>query len=159
MVSWSEFTAVEPELAGRVRAVFDRNKHKTMATLRKDGSPRISGTEADFKDGELWLGSMPDARKANDLLRDPRVAIHGPTTEPDEAGSMEPDAKIAGKAIEVTDPEILAKFGEGAPPGPFHLFRVDVTEVAVTGVDGDPPDHLVIDFWTADGGRQTVKRQ
>ena len=53
MASWTEFSAAAPELAERVKKRFDAHKHKTMATLRKDGSPRISGTEVEFRDGEL----------------------------------------------------------------------------------------------------------
>jgi hypothetical protein len=62
MSSWSEFEAAAPELAADVRARLDAHKHKTLATLRRDGSPRISGTESQLIDGELWIGSMIDAR-------------------------------------------------------------------------------------------------
>ena len=44
MPSWSEFEAAAPELAARVRVRLDAHVHKTLATLRADGSPRISGT-------------------------------------------------------------------------------------------------------------------
>lgn len=156
MVSWTEFEVAEPELAQKARWVFDRHIHKTMATLRSDGSPRISGTELDFRNGELWLGSMPGAVKARDLQRDGRVAIHSASAEPDESGGgMDPDAKVAGVAAEVTDPEVVAEFAAGAPPGGMHLFRIDVTEVVITGVENDK---LVVDYWTAAGGRKTVSR-
>jgi len=45
MVSWSEVEKAEPEFAARVRQSFESRKHKTIATLRADGSPRISGIE------------------------------------------------------------------------------------------------------------------
>jgi Pyridoxamine 5'-phosphate oxidase len=73
-----------------------------MATLRRDGSPRISGTEVDFADGEVWFGSMPGAVKARDLQRDPRVAVHRATVDPKLADG---DAKLAGTAEEITDEE------------------------------------------------------
>jgi hypothetical protein len=41
----------------------------TLATLRRDGSPRISGTEVEFTDGQVWLGMMPGSLKALDLRR------------------------------------------------------------------------------------------
>ena len=53
MASWSEIITLMPDFAARIQAVMDEHKHKTMATLRKDGSPRISGTEADFRDGKV----------------------------------------------------------------------------------------------------------
>jgi len=111
-----------------VRARFEAYKHKTMATLRKDGSPRISGMEASFSDGELWLGTMSGSRKALDLRRDPRLALHSATNDAEMAAG---DAKIAGTAVEVSD----------------HRFRVDLTEVVLTSLGGDPPDHLVIESW------------
>ena len=52
MTSWKEIEAEAPELAGRVRAAFVAHRHKLLATLRQDGSPRISGFEATFADGE-----------------------------------------------------------------------------------------------------------
>ena len=76
MASWAEFASAEPALASRVRQRFDIRKHKTPATLRKDGSPRISGIEVEFADGELFLGMMPGSRKLDDLERDPRLALH-----------------------------------------------------------------------------------
>jgi len=156
MVSWNELEQREPELAAQVRTIFDRHVHKTMATLRADGAPRISGTEVDFHGGEAWLGSMWQARKALDLLRDPRVAIHSALgdLEGDDTG----DAKIAGRALAVDDPAEIARVAEKAPPGPFHLFRLDIDEVVVATIGGDPPDHMVIDFWTEAGGRHTERR-
>src|SRR5438067_12360537 len=79
MASWAEFAAAEPALAGEVARRFAIRKHKTLATHRKDGSPRISGIEVEFADGETYLGMMPASRTLEDLRRDPRPALHGPT--------------------------------------------------------------------------------
>jgi hypothetical protein len=152
MTSWDEFSSQAPELAAAVRRSFAGGKHKVMATLRSDGSPRVSGTEVDFADGHLWLGSMPGAVKARDLQRDPRIAIHGPTVdEKMELG----DAKLSGRAEEITDPDEIATWAKGyaervgqAPPQPFHLFRVLVDEVVRSRVEGD---RMVIESWHADG--------
>lgn len=143
-----------PELTALARSFLDAHVHKTLATLRRDGSPRISGTEADFVDGELWLGSMWRSSKALDLRRDPRFALHsGSADPPDWTG----DAKLAGRVEEVTDPERKAAIvGDNAPPGPFHLFRADITELVVVRV-GDPADHLVIEAWHE--GRSVTRRE
>jgi hypothetical protein len=66
MSTWAEFEAAEPDFASRVRALSVSRKHLTMATLRRDGSPRISGTEVEFAGGQLQIGSMPGAVKAQD---------------------------------------------------------------------------------------------
>ena len=101
VATWKEIEQAEPEFAGRVRQLFDAGRHKTIATLRADGSPRISGIECEFADGELRFGSMTGARKGADLKRDPRFALHGPTFHPEEGKESEwpGEAKIAGRAI------------------------------------------------------------
>ena len=157
MASWTDVTEAVPELSAAIRRVFDAHKHKTMATLRRDGSPRISGTEVDFRDGELWIGSMPDARKAHDLQRDPRLAIHSATVDPD---MVDGDAKLAGRAVEVTDEAVKDRIRtDDTPPGPFHLFRVDVTELALMTLAGDPPDRMVIESWHEGRGVRRVERR
>lgn len=154
MPSWSELEAEAPELAQLARAYLDARVHKTLATLRRDGSPRISGIEGRFAEGELWLGMMPGSRKALDLRRDPRFALHGGTVDPPDWTG---DAKLAGRVEEITDPELIARINSPAPPGPSHLFRADILELSVVRL-GDPPDHLVIDSWHAGRGVQRLER-
>jgi hypothetical protein len=160
MTSWNDVTAAAPDLAARSHALFDAHRHKTLATLRRDGAPRISGIEVTFADGEMYLGMMPGSLKARDLHRDPRLAIHSTSDDPDDddPGAWPGDAKAAGRAVEVTDEAVLERFAEGTPPGPFHLFKVDLTELVVTKV-GEPADHLVIDVWTATDGVRQFKRE
>jgi hypothetical protein len=162
VASWSQIAASEPAFAKAVQAIFDAHKHKTLATLRKDGSPRISGIEATFADGELWLGMMPGSRKALDLRRDPRLALHSASVDPPDgadASAWPGDAKLAGRAVEITDEAQRGAWlrAHGAPPGPAHLFRVDIAEVTLTRV-GDPPDHLVIEFWRDGEGLRSTRR-
>jgi hypothetical protein len=159
MASWQEVTAAAPELAGAVREVLDAHRHKLLATLRRDGSPRISGVEASFADGELWLGMMPGSRKALDLRRDPRLALHSASDDPpDDPTGWSGDAKLTGRAVEVRDPARLAQLGAGEDADQAHLFRVDITEIVHTRV-GDPPDHLVIDLWQEGRGQHRMQRR
>ncbi|MFC4859055.1 pyridoxamine 5-phosphate oxidase [Actinophytocola glycyrrhizae] len=140
MATWREIEADAPEFAERVRSRFAAGIHKTIATLRKDGSPRISGSELDFKDGEVTLGMMGGSMKLLDVRRDPRVAVHSPSVDPPEdPTTWLGDAKLAGRAIEVAPP------AEGAEPGAGY-FRIDIAEVALAHV-GTPADHLVIESW------------
>ncbi|MER5364987.1 pyridoxamine 5'-phosphate oxidase family protein [Streptomyces sp. NPDC002722] len=142
--SWEDFRSAEPAFAETVRTRFQQYKHHVLATLRKDGSPRVSGLEVDFRFGEVWLGMMPNSRKALDLMRDPRFAVHanpGPDAEMTDG-----DVRISGRAVEVTDPAVLARFIEEVkPPEPFHLFRAEPTEVVHTGIEGG--DTMVIQTW------------
>jgi hypothetical protein len=160
MASWNEVAAVAPELARAVQTAFDAHKHKALATLRADGSPRVTGIEATFSNGHLWLGMMSGSRKALDLQRDPRLALHSGMVDTELTGG---DARISGHGVEITDEEIIRAWkealGSGAdPPGPFHLFRVDVAEVVLVRI-GDPPDHLVIESWREDRGQRRLERR
>ncbi|HEY7485069.1 MAG TPA: pyridoxamine 5'-phosphate oxidase family protein [Streptosporangiaceae bacterium] len=166
MVAWREVVAAEPEFAAQVRQRFEAHRHKTLATLRSDGSPRISGTEAQFIEGDLWFGSMARALKALDLLRDPRFALHGPSVDPDDdnPSAWPGEAKLSGRAVEVTDRaqiEAVLKAQGVTDPGEFgdsHFFRLDIEEVVLTRL-GDPADHLVIQLWTPGGGLRSFQRK
>lgn len=144
VTGWADVAAAEPDFADRVHRLFAARKHLTMATLRRDGSPRISGTEVEFADGDLQLGMMPGSLKALDLRRDPRLALHSPSVDPpeDDPSSWSGEAKIAGRAVELSDP---ARRDEP------HRFSVDITEVVLTRVAASG-DHLVIESWHPDGG-------
>jgi Pyridoxamine 5'-phosphate oxidase len=152
MSTWAEVAAAEPEFADRVRRLFDARRHKVLATLRRDGSPRVSGIEVEFADGELWMGMMFGSVKAADLSRDPRLALHAASEDPpqDDPSSWLGDAKIAGRAIEVVE---VVNAGEAA-----HRFRVDVTEVVFIRV-GLPSDHLVIESWHEGRGLERKERK
>jgi pyridoxamine 5'-phosphate oxidase-like protein len=153
--SWSAFEQAEPEFAGRVRRLFDAGRHKTIATLRADGSPRVSGIECEFADGELRFGSMTSARKGADLKRDPRFALHGPTFHPENGKESEwpGEAKIAGRAI-LADP-VAADEANEEPDG--ETFVADITQVVVTGLDAEATK-LVVEFWTPEHGLRRVER-
>jgi hypothetical protein len=139
MARWEDVEREEPAFAARVRALLDARKHKTIATLRADGSPRISGIEVEFSDGELTFGSMPGARKGADLVRDGRFALHGPTVDPpeDDPAGWPGEAKVAGRAVLVGDLE-----GEASG----QLFRADIDEVVLTKLT-EAGDRLLIEIW------------
>jgi len=148
--TWNDVVTAEPEFAARVRANFDANRHKTIATLRADGSPRISGIELDFAADGLSFGSMPDARKGADLRRDPRFAVHSATVDPpegDDAGWVG-DAKISGRAVY-----------SGALDGPVDgdRFGVEIREVVRISLNGTATA-MVVETWTAAGGLRRIER-
>lgn len=161
MSNWNEVTAAAPELAADVQARFEAHGLGLLATLRADGSPRISGVEPWFAGGELWLGMMYESRKALDLLRDGRLAVHSATADKDVTDG---DARISGVASAVDDASIQkaamddfeAINGYRPDDGPMHLFRVDVTELMWLKPDGD---HLLIRSWTPERGERSVERR
>lgn len=157
MATWTEVSTAAPELAKLARELFEAHKHLTLATLRKDGSPRISGVECRFIDDDLWFGSMPDAVKARDLQRDPRFALHSGTGDADQ---WKGDAKVAGRVEEIADGErraaIFAAMGSPDSAG-AHLFRAELDEVSTVRL-GEPADHLVIDSWRDGHEPRRIKR-
>jgi hypothetical protein len=155
MAAWSQFEAEAPALAAEVRRRLDAHVHKTLATLRRDGAPRISGTETRLVDGELWIGSMWQARKALDLQRDGRYALHSGSDDPP---GWVGDAKLAGVAEEVTDEALVQAInGEAAQGGPSHLFRLGLEEVSTVALN-DAGDGIVIRVWRPGRAVQEIRR-
>ena len=155
MPAWRDIEKTEPDFAARVQRLFDAGRHKTIATLRADGSPRISGIECEFVDGELRFGSMTGARKGADLTRDPRFALHGPTFHPEDGRESEwpGEAKVAGRAV----PAGSADADETSEPSGGESFVADITEVVITRLDAEATK-LVIETWTPARGLRTVER-
>jgi hypothetical protein len=148
MTAWQDVERVEPEFAQRVRELFDAHRHKTVATLRGDGSPRISGIEATFEDGELAFASMPNARKGADMRRDPRFALHSATVDPVEGSEAQwpGEAKISGRATHV------GPTTEG-PDG--DRFYSDIAEVVRTHLNVEATK-LVVEWWTPTHGLRRI---
>jgi len=148
MASWAEVERMAPDVAALVRGAFGRGKHATMATLRADGGPRISGTEVEFsEDGELRIGSMPGAVKLRDLQRDPRVALHSPTADPGDGGVDWPgEGKVAGRVI-----------AERVQDDGAHVFRIDLDEVVWTGLTDDRAALRILSWHAGRGVEERVR--
>lgn len=143
---WRDVEAQAPDLAARARRFFDARTHKTIATLRRDGSPRLSATECLFVDGDLWFGSMWRAMKALDLQRDPRFVLHSGSVDPPR---WKGDAKVAGRAEEITDRDLMASVFTQMPEDPVHLFRADISELVVVS---SRRTKMIVDAWHPDRG-------
>ena len=143
MARWQDIVDSAPEFAAAVRGHLDARVHKTIATLRADGAPRISGIETSFEDGDLYIGSMSNARKALDLRRDPRYALHSGSIDPPEWPG---DAKLSGRAEEIVDPD------RGS-----HLFRLDIDEAVLVGLN-EERTKLVVQLWRPDAELKRFER-
>jgi hypothetical protein len=154
--SWKAIVQAEPHFVSRVRRLMDAGRHKTIATLRVDGSPRISGIECEFTETDLRFGSMAGARKAADLERDPRFALHGPTLHPEVGKEKEwpSEAKVAGRALRA-DPKHTDDVNDRASG---ETFIADITEVVITALNDDATK-LILESWTPNRGLQRVERE
>lgn len=158
MPSWNEIAEAVPELAGSVQARFEAHGLGFLATLRRDGSPRISGIEPLIALGEVWLGMMPGSLKVRDLQRDPRLSLHSASAD---KAVTDGDARISGRAVEVpVFDEYRAAFervqGQAPPPGDFNLFRLEIDEIMHLLPEGD---HLLIESWHEAAGYRRVERR
>jgi hypothetical protein len=166
---WADVEAQAGEFAAEVRKLLDGRRHKTLATLRADGSPRVTGIETVFWNGDLIVGSMPGSRKADDLRRDARLALHCVAPDPggDDPSAWPGDIAICGSAVPLTDPAQIRMLVDAAsgvdvdtatetPPSDF--FCIDISRVTWVRI-GYPPDHLRIDTWDAAGGLRHIERR
>lgn len=143
-------------MAEQVRLRFESHIHAVMATLRRDGSPRLSGIEAPIRDGHLWLGMMPDSLKVADLQREPRFSLY---SSPDTEELLLGDARIDGRAVVATPGEVdLFITGHRMPiddPKVMVLFTAHISRATLTRVEGQ---ESVIDTWTPTEGLREIRR-
>jgi hypothetical protein len=162
MTRWSEFAAGAP----RISEIFERRHAATgnlcfLATVRADGSPRISPMEPRIFDGELWLVGMPDTTKFRDLARDPRFSLHTANADPQVP---EGDAKVWGTVRDVQDAARQRRFAEDLFEekgldlrderfDPF--YAADLSGASSLEVRGD---HLEITVWRPGEGERVVEK-
>jgi len=157
---WSEMQNGQPRLAALGRQRLLEPGVVLVATIRRDGTPRISPVEPFVLDGSLWLSMMWQSKKAADLLRDPRILVHSVVTGPH---TDEGEFKIRGTASAEQDPAVQQRYADAvaAPlgwspePGRFHLFAVSISEVTFIGYDDATGDQHVA-MWPP--AREFVRR-
>jgi len=157
VASWAQFTGEAPDLAERVHARFTANLHQVLATLRPDGSPRLSGIEIHFHADELWLGSMPGSAKGRDLARDPRFALHSAPLEED---LQRGDATLDGTVERLEDLAVwraITAHLDGPEPGELtgELYRLDLERASLVHVEGN---RLVVESWSPGHGPVRAER-
>ncbi len=158
--TWGEVEAQAPDLAAAVRDRFETHRHHLLATLRADGSPRLSGTEVEFLDDEVRVGMMPGSRKLDDVRRDNRVEIH---SAPLDVEMTAPDVKLHGVLVELgpIDPEDMdpsAADASSPPPSDDPAgwrFAVRLSSVSTVAVQGE---ELVISVWRPGAGVAVTRR-
>ena len=106
MVTWKEFAAAEPDLADVGRSLLFQFKVGLafLATVRKDGAPRLHPVCPVLSSDRLFVLVIPTSPKRHDLHRDGRYALQ--TFPQPKPGSDE--FYIAGKAVGVDDPAVRA---------------------------------------------------
>lgn len=103
---WQDFAAHQPVLAEIGTRKLTGPGVVLVATIRRDGSPRVSPVEPLLWDGDLWLSMGLGSRKAADLRRDPRILVHSIVTN---RNGEQGEYKLRGIAVEESRPAIQAR--------------------------------------------------
>jgi Pyridoxamine 5'-phosphate oxidase len=159
-MKWSEVEQRQPRLADLGRQRMLDPGVVLVATIRRDGTPRLSPVEPFVMDGTLWLSMLWQSAKAADLIRDPRVLVHGVVTSRD---GRDGEFKVRGTARSETDTEVQRRYAEavaqalGWKPevGRFHLFAVSIGHLSYLRYDDSTGDQFVTQ-WPP--GREYVRR-
>jgi hypothetical protein len=149
-VRWSDIGSTQPGLARLAQERLIDPGVVLVATIRHDGTPRLSPVEPYIMAGELWLSMMWQSTKARDLLRDPRILVHSVITNRD---GTEGEFKVRGTIRVEDDPAVqrryaaavAASLGWDPQPGRFHLFAVNIDHVTFIAYDpsGSGDQHVV----------------
>jgi hypothetical protein len=156
---WADFETAAPELAARGRELIDRFGYVLLGTIRRDGTPRISPVEARVVEGHLMIVMIRDTHKARDVLRDPRLVLNTPISDPADPGS---EFKLRGRVVVVEDRDLVedaANATEAAsgwrPPVDWHFFTVDLEDAAL--MDWDRGE-LTMTRWSRERGLERLER-
>ena len=147
-MDWVELTRRQPGLAELGQQRLLGPGVVLVATIRGDGTPRLSPVEPFVLDGILWLSMLWHSRKAADLLRDPRILVHSIITSRDGG---EGEFKIRGTARAEGSAAVQARYaaavgaslGWSPEPGRFHLFAVSIGDVTFIRYDDATGDQFV----------------
>ena len=137
-----------PKLAALGQQRLDRHGLVMLATLRKNGWPRISPVEPLFFNGQLYLGMMWRSQKALGLLRDARCTIHNAVSD---RHATEGEFKVYGHALNITDLLERERYAEALflkinwrPEEPeYHCFAIDTRSAAANTLVGEEFQHQV----------------
>ncbi len=140
-MSWKIFEQQQPALAA---FGFERLDGKVayLATVRRDGSPRVHPMTPIIGEGHFFIFMEPTSPKAHDLERDARYAVHCSVS--DTSGSSG-EFRVEGRAHLVNDPDLrhrAAELSSYKPAERYILFEFDVESAAsTTYVHGKPVHH------------------
>jgi hypothetical protein len=141
-MSWHRLAMADPELAafGKER-LHDRVAY--LATIRKDGSPRLHPVRPIVSDKGLFAFMALTSPKQRDLARDGRYVLHGTITNPDGGPWEFYEFYVEGRGVLVEDParrQIAIAATAYPRDETFVLFELSVESAfsTVYGANGQP---------------------
>jgi Pyridoxamine 5'-phosphate oxidase len=148
--SWSDFAVASPRLANDVRALLELygQSFGYLATVRRDGGPRVHPVSPVIAEGGLFCFVTPSPKR-RDLERDGRYALHAYPAE-----HSDDEAYLAGRARPVGDElreHRLARLHRASPDVDWKLFEFEIDVAMITHREhrGQPAEHRI---WHAPSG-------
>jgi Pyridoxamine 5'-phosphate oxidase len=128
-VPWAAFARAAPELAERGAAMLRAFTLAYLATLRRDGSPRVHPVTVTVDGTGVYVYAVASTPKARDLRRDSRYAAHAfPTFV--ESDFRDDEFAFGGRAVEMTDralyDDVATRHNDTVHEGD-PMFRLDLS--------------------------------
>jgi hypothetical protein len=153
MVTWRQFEERRPDLgeAGRALLYQFGVGLAFLATVRRDGGPRVHPICPQIYEGRLFAFLIPSPKR-NDLVRDARYALHSyPTPTNEDAFYLTGEARcVADEAVvgEVRDQFMTERKLAEPPPGADEeeLFEFLIETCLLTRTTGHldyEPKHTI----------------
>jgi hypothetical protein len=147
-VTWAEFEALAPSIAGEGRRLLRRDgvDKGLLATVRGDDLPRIHPVYVSIVDGRLYTFLTRSAKRA-DLTHDGRFALH---THQDSTTLSE--FSVRGLARRIVEPAFRDRVAAGwafEVDDSYELFELSIERALLgtrSGPDEWPPRYTA---WTA----------
>ncbi len=148
MASWGEFASADAAMAAIGSALIERFHIAYLATVRRDGAPRVHPVSPFIIEGRLFVATPQGSPKAQDQLRDGRYVIHM------LPGKDDAEFRIRGRAASVIDAATRALVLERGPhyvKQHDHIFEYDIEEAATAYwvKVGQPGTYPVRQTWRA----------
>lgn len=137
-MSWKTLEEQHPALAA-FGAERLNGKVAYLATLRKDGAPRVHPMTPIIGRGHLFVFMEPTSPKGHDLQRDGRYAIHCSVSDSSGASG---EFVVTGQARLIDNLEVRAlavRLASYSPADRYVLFEFDVESAASTIYPEDRP--------------------
>jgi hypothetical protein len=135
-MSWKELTATAPEMAQFGQSRF-ASEVAYLATVKKDGAPRVHPVTPIIGGGRLFLFMEPTSPKGHDLRRDGRYALHCSVADADGGQG---EFLVTGRAKFVEDPgarSVAMKYASYQPAERYILFELLVDSAFATVYDDE----------------------
>ncbi len=137
-MNWSILESQAPEIAAFAKERI-QNKVAYLATIRKDGSPRVHPFTPIIGEGHFFVFMEPTSPKGYDLQRDGRFAVHCSVTD---TSGKSGEVILTGKARFIEDRELRALAVRICPYKPaerYILFEFELESATTTEYPGGDP--------------------